>query len=264
MASSFDFTEFKTQYDLKQSILQLSKVLTTQRTADGRQIFTDEPGTPLHKLLTDLQIRPKAEPPTFEFELQDNITVKQAEQRCREQPEPLPFPDFIQSKCGRAYFNSALDREAPQWIELSRPEASEYQTELSELLFLDTENSIPDWNLSLPKLRTLAQDRIYTPDMMKKTLLKLINKFHPDQTTLISERSADEIASFLLLMDAKRDKSVYYRAKLYALVRTPLEDLISTLTKAQALIDKIYPADLEANKTYRCSLQNGCHLISSR
>jgi hypothetical protein len=257
MASSFDYSEFKTQYDLKQSILQLSRVLTTQTAADGRPIFTDAPGTPLHQLLADLQIRPRAAPPTFAFELTQNITVKQAEQQCREhrddngQPEPLPFPDFIQSKCGRAYFNSALDAEHPQWIELSRPEASDHQTELSELLFLDTENTIPDWNLSLPKLRTLAQDRIYTPEMMKKSLLKLINRFHPDQTTVVSDKSADEIASFLLQMDAKRDKSVYYRAKLYALVRTPLEDLVSTLTKAEALIDKIYPANVEANQTYR-------------
>jgi hypothetical protein len=248
-AAPFDFNEFKTQYDLKQSLSQLTTFLSTATDPHGDRLIPNGPNDPLTALIASLQLTPAPQAQEFDFELR-NITLKEVERLAT--AAGRNYLDCIDSKCGRAFYNTNLanPQQPAVWRECSRPEASDFPTECSKLLFLDLQCTIVDWSLSLPKLKTLAADRVYTAAMMKESLLKLVNKYHPDQTTILSDKSANQIGTFLLQMDANRDKTIYHRQKLHALYRAPHEDLNTAITKATALINKIYP-DTPANQPMR-------------
>lgn len=250
MATNFNFAEFKTQFDLRQSLTRLTDFLAQAVDANGARLLPNGPNDLLPQLVNSLQLAPVTQPLAFDFALA-NITIKEVEQLANR--AQVSFVDNITSKCGRAFYNTNLaNANAPVvYREMSRPEASDFPTECAQLLFLDTENTIVDWSLSLPQLKTLATDRIYTMNMAKKMLMKLVNKYHPDQTTILSNKTANDIALFLLRLDANRDKTIYYRQKLYILARQPHDDLQTALAKATVLIDKIYPATNAALQTQR-------------
>ncbi len=244
--AAYNDQEFAAEHKINESVRRLATVLSTVQVA-GNRILPLEAGSPLQILLDDLRIAPVEAAPVFEFELDDNLSIRQAELRCQNRqvngiPAPVQFLDYVQSRIGRAYFNITMNALNPNWVELSRPEAADCNYEAGELMFLDSERKTIDWSLSLPKLKVLANDRKYTPAMMKKSLLRIVNQFHPDQSNIIQDYTADQIAVYLLRLDSKRDKAVFYKDQLFRVVRTPQDDLQAPLAKAQVLIDRIYPA----------------------
>jgi hypothetical protein len=147
MSTPFDFNEFKTQYDLKNSLSQLTTFLSTARNPNGQRILPAGPNDPLTNLIKTLNLSPAQDMPQFDFELQ-NVTIRTVEQLARDNNRPIL--DCIKSTCGRAYYNRNLDRpnNPEDWVEMSRPEASDHNTELSRLLYLDPlmQNSRLDTN----------------------------------------------------------------------------------------------------------------------
>ena len=195
------------------------------------------------------------EPEEFNFELDQFRSIDDVAQECID--HNVDITANIKNVCGRAFFNplrTGLNDPEARWVEISRPEAVDHQYELNELLFLDTNRKVIDWSLSLPKLRTIARNRKYTNSLMQKSLLRIVNQFHPEQSVLVSEYTANQLAQFLLRMDSKRDRSVYHREQLYKVVRTPEVDLTVALNSAQGYIDKMYPAALAVNASYRSTL----------
>jgi hypothetical protein len=55
--------------------------------------------------------------------------------------------------------------------------------------------------------------------MMKACLLRLVERFIPNQSKLLQEKTANEIARTLLKMDSRVDKMSHYRQALFAACR---------------------------------------------
>jgi hypothetical protein len=106
--------------------------------------------------------------------------------------------------------------------------------------FLDGAKTVIDWSESLPELKRLAKNRVYTTDMMKASLHRLVNRYTPEQSHLVSDLNANDMANYLLSTEKNRDKTTYRRKELYELTRKPDMDLRAPLSMARKLIDKIY------------------------
>jgi hypothetical protein len=140
----------------------------------------------------------------------------------------------------RVYFNQAM-ADPPVYVEISRPEASDLQSEIAVCHFQDGAKTVIDWAASLPNLRTLAQDRKYTQAMVTTCLHRLVSRYAPDQSHLVSDLNANQTANYLLRTETNKDKSSYRRRELFNLTRTPDMELTASLIMARTLIDKIYP-----------------------
>jgi len=250
MDQEFDFTKFELKFEQDNKLQTICSFLHKINTDVNTPLIPDdETETGLKTLLKALNIAKPPEQNLFQFQLTGK-SIQEVEAECA--TNNVQFPDRIRQVCNRMYYNSNYTADGPpNWQEMSRPEAADYIQELSELFYLDTDNKVVDWSLSIAALQTLATNRRYTTEMMTACLLRLVNKFHSDQTSLLREKTADEIAQFLIKMDANRDKATFYKLKLQQLVRLPGEDLATVLTKAQALIDEIYPAAEISNQPFR-------------
>jgi hypothetical protein len=89
----------------------------------------------------------------------------------------------------------------------------------------------------------LGKDRVYTMGMMKACLRRLVNRFIPDQSRLLQEKTANEMAKTLLALDSKVDKMAHYRQALFAASMLPGEDLLPAMTRFKNLQNQVYPAD---------------------
>ncbi len=152
----------------------------------------------------------------------------------------------------RIFFDTAL--KAPEvYVEISRPEASDLNSEIEECHFLDGAKSVIDWSQSLPNLKRLAQERVYTARMTQKALHRLVSRFTPEHAHLVSDLTANEMANYLLRTETNRDKTVYRRKELFELTRKPEMELRAPLTTARKLIDLVYPADRPGTEMQRSS-----------
>ncbi len=124
--------------------------------------------------------------------------------------------------------------------EVSRPEAADLGCEVAVCHFLDGAKTVIDWSESLPELKRLAKNCIYTSEMMKVSLHQLVNRYTPEQSHLVSDLSANDMAKYLLSTEKNRDQTTYRRKELYELTRKPDTDLRAPLSMARKLIDKIY------------------------
>jgi len=251
MDSPFDFTQFKAQHELHNAFRALSNVLQSSSNADNVPNFPTIRGqaTPFEQLLKDLKIdvEPAAEP-EFNFEFV-GVTLAEVEAHCI--ANQLDFMRFTQNRGHKLYYNRGYDEESPVWIEMSRPEASDAQQEFSELIYLDQRTLVVDWKTSLSNLKRLSIDRRYTEQMMHGCLLRIVNKFMPEQTMLLKQKTSNEIAKFLLKLDSKVDKLSYYRQQLFTFQRNIGEELDSVMARLTNLLDKIYPPNVAENAVYR-------------
>ena len=80
--------------------------------------------------------------PEFDFELTGK-TVREVEMECRNHVPPRNLSDHLMNRGNKIYYTLGynLNPGEIQWVELSRPEASEYAQELSEMIFLDHANN---------------------------------------------------------------------------------------------------------------------------
>ena len=158
------------------------------------------------------------------------------------QRAPVNLPDMLITAGQRLFFNTALQQPAT-YREISRPEASDLPSEVAACRFLDGAKKVIDWALSLPSLKRLAQERLYTEAMARQALHRLVSIYTPEHSHLVSDMTANETANYLLSTETNRDKTSYRRKELFELTRKPDMDLRAPLTIARKLIDMIFPAN---------------------
>ena len=241
--ASFNFDKFETEFETRQMMGDVISILRELRGpgANGQPLVAAAEGTPLHALMTKLRVGEETPPENFDFELGNHVTIAQAIQLCT--AARANVPENIISPAGRVLYNRSHDRRRPDWVELSRPESADHGLEIQSCHFLNQERTVIDWKLSLPELKRLAHNRLYTPAMMQTSLQLLVDKFCKEHKDLIRDLGANEIANYLLSMEKNRDKSTYRRMELMKLTRMPGQELKAPLAMADKLIDMIYPAD---------------------
>ena len=241
--ASFNFDKFETEYETRQLLGQFANILRELRAPgnNGQRLIPADEGDPLHTLMGMLRVNQEAPPEEFDFELGNILTIQEAGNRCSRAGAHMP--DMVNTVANRVYFNVNLDRHNPDWIEISRPEALDPGAELQVCQFLNKERTIIDWRLTLTELKRLAQNRLYTPAMMRVSLGLMVDKFAHHHKDLIKDLNANQVANYLLSMEKNRDKASYRRRELLELCRQPDQDLRAPLVVAERLIDQIYPAD---------------------
>jgi hypothetical protein len=140
------------------------------------------------------------------------------------------------------------------FIEVSRPKAADPTAEFNAMHYLDVHKYIPDWNISLNNLKRLGQDRLYTEEMMKTCLMRLVNRFIPDQSQLIEDKTSNQIARMLLKLDSRMDKLTHYRQQLFAAHRLPGGPLQGAMTRFQNLLDIVYSASEASHASTRAEM----------
>ena len=221
------------------------------RNAENIQNFPTVPGQlpPFEQLLKNLKVDTgQVVEPEFNFEF-IGITPEEVERHCA--TANLNFMTFTDNRGIKLYYNANYDIQNPRWIETSRPDPSDVQQELSQLIYLDRKNQIMDWRTTLDNLKRLSLDYRYTEQMMHACLLKIINKLLPEQTLLVKHKTYNEIAQFLLKLDSKVDKLSFYREQLFVLQRNTGEELDSVMARLGSLLDKIYPPANPETMVYR-------------
>jgi len=241
--ASFNFDRFEQNYETRELVQQLATVLTeARRPGDANQrLISAEEGTPLHTLLAKLRVGQENTPVQFDFELGDVLTIEAASELCT--AGGAQIPEMFTTIANRVLFNAALDRQHPRWVQVSRPEAADRNSELQALHFLNEGRSVVDWSLSLPELKRLAHNRLYTDAMMQYSLLHLVDSFCKDHKDLIRGMNSNQMANYLLSMERNRDKTSYRREELKALTRKVGQEYKAVLIMAYTLIDRIFPAD---------------------
>jgi hypothetical protein len=90
--------------------------------------------------------------------------------------------------------------------------------------------------------------------MMKTCLLRLVNRFIPDQSQLIEDKTSNQIAKMLLKLDSRVDKLTHYRQQLFAAHRLPGEPLQGAMTRFQNLLHLVYPASEAGHASTRAEM----------
>jgi len=246
--AAFNFEVFEADFKQRRLLQDVAELFGALRNPDDPQerLLAVEPGQPLHNFMQKLRID-ETPAPNFDFELGEPLTIEDAANRCAErrvngQVAPVNLPDMLVTACQRVFFNTAMQQPAT-YVEISRPEASDLPSEVAACRFLDGAKKVIDWALSLPSLKQLAQQRLYTEAMARQALHRLVSIYTPEHAHLVSDMTANETANYLLSTETNRDKTSYRRKELFELTRKPDMDLRAPLTIARKLIDMIFPAN---------------------
>jgi hypothetical protein len=101
----------------------------------------------------------------------------------------------------------------PDWVLVSRPDVADPARELGEVIYcvpgstrleegmvinFMNGGACVDWVYTLENLKRLGHDLVYTEDMMRACLLRLINRFHHNFTGSLWPKTANEVARCLL------------------------------------------------------------------
>ena len=257
--ASFNFDKFESEFKHKrllQDVAQLFGALRNPANPNER-LLAIEPGNPLHAFMEKLRIGTDEPAAEFDFEIGVPLTIEEAGRQCRQRMvggvlQPVNLPTMLVTAGQRIFFNTAM--VAPEvYVEISRPEASDLTSEIGVCHFLDGAKSVIDWSQSLPNLKRLAQERVYTARMTQKALHRLVSRFTPEHAHLVSDLTENEMANYLLRTETNRDKTVFRRKELFELTRKPEMELRAPLTTARKLIDLVYPADRPGTEMQRSS-----------
>jgi hypothetical protein len=215
MNSKFDFNQFKAHYELQEAMRDMSLVLRdtvatiscysrpNDSAAEIQQ--TRRLSRPVNKFLQRFESDTPDQEFVFDFNCQ-GVTMDSVVKHCADATPLLDFTLYVKNIGKKLFYNTTYDTNQPTWAEMTLPEASDPVQGHSELIFLDRANSVIDWRSSLDNLKRLSDERTYTRDMMKACLLKIVSKYVPEQHKLITDKSANQIAGFLLSLDSKIDK----------------------------------------------------------
>jgi hypothetical protein len=253
MTSPFDYAQFKAEYLIEKHMRELFTALRATQGPQGQPLFPvaaeGAQAYPLQALVARLNLNEEVDAdPVFDFEC-NGMTVQDWAVACANHQNaagiaaPRNLMDWMQSRGGRLYYASAgePDQNNVQWSELTRPESSSAAQENCEIIFLDPGCQVVDWRSSLANLKRLGFDRRYTFPMMKTALLKIISRLYPEQIQLLHDKTANQIAVFLLKLDGRTDKLTLYRQQLLVFHRKAHEELSSALARLTNLVDKMYP-----------------------
>ena len=271
MAAAYNaFQDFKSEYRLQQYMQMLTDTLVAVEGPNGQPLIPNQAGTPLNNMIRRLELQPAAPQQDYDFELANNTTVEAIQNECIQRN--VNIMNVIRQVGNRAYYDTtygAVPAEGEPvnnnpWREFSRPESAEKAVEMAQVTCYGDSTTVVNWAATMPKLKDLFKERVYTPELAKKALMNMVAKYHPEQAILLQTQTANQIAAHLLRLDANRDKRTYHRQQLFKIVRTPEEDLPNALAKAQLLIDAIYPPNDPAfaahrSSTFRTALISFCH-----
>ncbi len=254
---AFNFDKFESEFKQKrlfQSVAQLFGALRDPADQNARLLGV-EPGDPLPQFMEQLRIGTEEPMAEFDFELGEPMTIETAGRLCRERrvngaPAPVNLPAMLVTAGQRLFFNTAL-QQPETYVEISRPEASDLPSEIAVCHFLDGAKTVIDWAESLPKFKQLAKERVYTARMTQQALHRLVSRFTPEHSHLVSDMTPNEMANYLLRTETNRDKTAYRRKELLELVRRPDMELRAPLTTARRLIDIVYPANRAGTEIQR-------------
>jgi hypothetical protein len=209
--ASFNFDKFDTEFEMKQMLRNVMEALDALRNpADANERCVPlEPRTPLQKLIEQLRVGTDEAIPEFDFELADVLTIEEAGRLCRERvvdrvAAPVHLPEMLITAGQRLFLNTNMATLA-NYQEVSRSEATDLGCEVAVCPFLDGAKIVTDWSESLPELKRLAKNCSYTPEMMKVSLHRLINRYTPEQSH--SDLSANDIANYMLSTEKNRNKT---------------------------------------------------------
>ena len=247
--SSINFDKFDTEYETRKLLRDVVGLFDEQRIGGNQRFNNNEPGGRLHRLLSRLKMGQHGgnQENPFDFELGEPLTIDEVMRLCRTREidgvlAPVNVPDMLKTSANRLFFNENMG-DPPVYVEVSRPENSDFTTELHQCRFLDDARNVIDWTETLPLLKVLAKQRVYTEEMMKQTLSRLLDKYQSDIKDLVRDMTSNEIANFLLSMEKHKDKTIHRRRELMDCVRKPETNYQSHLILFKRMLDRVYPAD---------------------
>jgi hypothetical protein len=240
MDSQFSYKDIQTNLTVGQALRKLGGAWITEN-EQGQRFLTPPENllTRIEQVLEKYKDDAPDEEPDFEFEF-TALTISQIASKCIRRN--IKLSDMILTVSNKVFYDRSWGANPNgAFIEVSRPQAADPTAEFNAMHYLDVQKYIPDWTITLNNLKRLGQDRLYTEDMMKTCLLRLINRFIPDQSQLIENKTSNQIAKMLLKLDSRVDKMTHYRQQLFAAHRLLGEALQGAMTRFQNLLDIVYP-----------------------
>ena len=228
--SKFDFDQHLNEHQLSARIADLASIL--ERDPNLRPIVGE--------FKRKFKIPDADQQPEFRFNLAER-SFETIPEEVRAAHRNLKKVTYVQ---GDRFFVSRDFNEDPNtqiWDEVASASSVDLHAESSQLSFLDSEKKTVDWPQSLANLNRMIANKPYSEAMMKACLLRFVNHYEPAQTEYLKERTSNEIAHFLISLDAKFDRVAFHRAKLLQSCRAKGEPLISAVMKIKNIIDQIYP-----------------------
>ena len=228
--SKFDFDQHLNEHQLSARIADLASIL--ERDPNLRPIVGE--------FKRKFKIPDADQQPEFRFNLAER-SFETIPEEVRAARRNLKKVTYVQ---GDRFFVSRDFNEDPNtqiWDEVASASSVDLHAESSQLSFLDSEKKTVDWPQSLANLNRMIANKPYSEAMMKACLLRFVNHYEPAQTEYLKERTSNEIAHFLISLDAKFDRVAFHRAKLLQSCRAKGEPLISAVMKIKNIIDQIYP-----------------------
>ena len=253
-STTFDYKEFKSSFENAQTLKVITDLLSR------RDCFANLPAGALQPLTDRLEKlnMGNVQPPAaeFDFELPDIVTIDDVTRLCRDRrvdgvAAPVSEIDMTMTHINRVYYNDNFDIDNPNWVQCSRPEASDLNSEVAEMIFHDEPKKYPNWQASLPRLKALARARSYSQHQLLTSLRRMIARYNPDLARLAENMNANQAANFLIHQEKNRDSRSYRRKELYLVTRTPDQDLKAPVIQAMTIIDQLYPEDQPALAAYR-------------
>jgi hypothetical protein len=220
MDSQFSYKDTQIDLTVCQDLLELGEAWITEN-EQGQRFLTPQENllTRIEQVINKYKEDSPDEEPDLEFEL-IAMTISQIASECIKRI--VRFSDMTQTVSNKVFNDrSWVANPNGAFIEVSQPEAADPVAEYNAMHYIDGQKYVPDWTISLNNLKRLGQNRLYTEDMMKICLLRLVNRFIPDQSALIENKTSNQIARMLLKLDSRVDKMSHYRQQLFAAHRLP-------------------------------------------
>ena len=228
--STFDVENFLSEYQTKNYFEELTDILSAdlanlpQRIQDFREKFNVE--------LTPQEVEP------FQFDLA-NQSYESVPAEAAARGANLKNVTFIM---GDRYFLARDFNEGPDqvWDPIAAPNSADVQEEMSNLVFYDPNKTIVDWPSTIANLNRMISSKPYTNEMMHLCLIRMINHFDTKLSEDLKSKNSNQIANFLLSLDAKPDRMAFHKSRLLQSVRCEHESLSSAVLKVKLIVDKIH------------------------
>jgi hypothetical protein len=150
--SQFDYSQFKSQFELHEAFKQLCQTLENQKDAGGQSLFpkSKDGDSVFTDIFKQLRISEplSAEAESFKFEEFKGKTIEEVEAECKRLG--VSMMQMTANRGYRVFYNTTFSTtDTEKWEECSRPEASDIVQENAEVIFVDNVQNIVDWKRTL-------------------------------------------------------------------------------------------------------------------
>lgn len=145
--------------------------------------------------------------------------------------------EFYNTKCGQVLTRQVNDREvsipvAREWAKLARTQPNDTYSENTCVLYADhTTHKVPDWILTIQRLKDLSVNLHYSETHIKSALIRLSTFFEGRIASIVlAEMSIDDGAKWLMGRSSRKNIVLELYDLLRTLVRkkdTPIGDMIN-------------------------------------